>query len=185
MNEDPEVKEEIEAKQEELGTCLERCNVLRGELAELKRPHCPQGGKCDFDTFRGAKSNPYSIQYKCKNCDKTKWMSRGGGRRRITATRRKRGAKKSRRKGGLNFATAMGCKEGQVLASGSRCGFFRGLNPRYMMTGQCCNNQGGGKKKCPVSDRFENLQRRCRIRELFFTLKRINALCARVTLLIF
>ena len=62
MNEDPEVKEEIEAKQEELGTCLERCNVLRGELAELKRPHCPQGGKCDFDTFRGAKSNPYSIQ---------------------------------------------------------------------------------------------------------------------------
>ena len=61
--------------------------------------------------------------------------------------RKTRGGKKTHRKGGLNFATAMGCKEGQVLASGSRCGFFRGLNPRYMMTGQCCNNQGGGKKK--------------------------------------
>ena len=61
--------------------------------------------------------------------------------------RKTRGGKKTRRKGGLNIATAMGCKEGQVLASGSRCGFFRGLNPRYMMTGQCCNNQGGGKKK--------------------------------------
>jgi hypothetical protein len=62
MNENPEVLEAIEAKVEEIGTCVERCNVLRGELKQLKELNCPKGGKCDFDSFSGAKSNDYTIQ---------------------------------------------------------------------------------------------------------------------------
>ncbi len=67
--------------------------------------------------------------------------------------RRTRGGKKTRRKGGLNIATAMGCKEGQVLASGSRCPLTSRISARYMTTGQCCINKSsgssffGGKRK--------------------------------------
>ena len=64
-----------------------------------------------------------------------------GGKR-----KKRRGGRKSRRKGG-NIATAMGCKTGQVLASGSRCPLTSRFTPRYMVSGQCCINQGGGKRK--------------------------------------
>ena len=57
--------------------------------------------------------------------------------------RRTRGGKKSRRKGG-NFATTMGCKEGQVLASFARCPLTSRISARYMTTGKCCIDKSSG-----------------------------------------
>ena len=73
-------------------------------------------------------------------------------KRKRRKSRKTRVRKKSRRKGG-NIATAMGCKEGQVLASGSRCPLTSRISARYMATGQCCINESsdssffGGKRK--------------------------------------